>query len=275
MRTNHTTRLALLLAILLLLTGCTQVPRGVDRETATQGFQTMAQSMIRYAADADGEAAITLIRQPAEGWDETAYMGAYNDYNLYGYSDYLFYTVPLDDRGVYWLGGIVNYGTEGEQTLSSYLLQPVSFTDGLCRIDESPKALELAAMPELYPQGMKDAMAAGRFFRKLNPSDLSFAVENFVIPGCYKADAYCLWQNTDGSLEAAVSLKNGTDAPRPVESITLSVFGSMGEEVLVCTDAAGITLDAGTSLNRILHIAPEQLTQELDPEAHYAVMIQS
>ena len=71
MRTNHTTRLALLLAILLLLTGCTQAPRGVDRETATQGFQTMAQSMIRYAADADGEAAITLIRQPAEGWDET------------------------------------------------------------------------------------------------------------------------------------------------------------------------------------------------------------
>lgn len=245
---------------------------GVDE--AKVEFEKMCISLMEYAKNADGEKVDKLVKCYPNGFDECTYMSIFDDYNINGFPDYLYYVIPLDDKGEYYLGGIINYSSNNNQTeMSSYLLT-ISFLDGCCKIDCCSEAAELASQANLYPDGMKDAESNGRLSIRLNENDLSFAAENAVIDNIFSANTYCIWQNEDGSLDVAVSFKNGTDEIRNIENTTITVFTNDGDEVVVHEEHVNTLIDAKTTINHIAHISAESLNIEIDSDKDYIVFVQ-
>ncbi|MBE5815681.1 MAG: hypothetical protein E7320_10845 [Clostridiales bacterium] len=266
--------MALLLAAALLLTGCTGAPKGVGPDEAQAAFETLCRQMLEYSAAADGEKVLKLVAAYPEGYDECTYMSIFNEFNLQGWPDYLFYTIPLDANGTRYLGSIVNSLTENGQTRSVSDWLVVTFADGTCKIDGSPEAAELVAKLDLYPEEMKKAEADGRFTARLGESDRRFAVEKAVIPHCFTLRAYSMWQNADGSLDVAVSLSNGTDAVRPVESLTITVTDMEGNELVLYTESVSLAIESGDSENLIIRIPAGQLNTQPDDAVQYVVFVQ-
>lgn len=279
MKKTFITIFACLIAILtLMLTACGDDNSsgrgyaGVDE--AKIEFKEMCISLMEYAKNADGEKVDRLVKCYPDGFDECTYMSIFDDYNNNGFPDYLYYVIPLDDKGEYYFGGIINYSTNNNGTeMTSYLLI-ISFLDGCCKIDCCSEAEELASQANIYPDGMKDAESNGRLSRRLNESDLSFAAENAVIDNIFIANTYCIWQNEDGSLDVAISFKNGKDEKRNIKNVTITVVTNDGDEVVVHEEYVNTLIDDKTTMNHIAHISAESLKIEMDPEIDYIVFIQ-
>lgn len=279
MKKTFITIFACLIAILtLMLTACgghSSSERGyAGVDEAKVEFEKMCISLMEYAKNVDGEKVDRLVKCYPDGFDECTYMSIFDDYNNNGFSDYLYYVIPLDDKGEYYFGGIINYSTNNNGTeMTSYLLT-ISFLDGCCKIDCCSEAAELASNANIYPDGMKDAESNGRLARRLNESNLSFAAENAFIDDIYIANTYCIWQNKDGSLDVAVSFKNGTNEIRNIKNVTITVVTKDGDEVVVHEEYVNALIEAKTTMNHIAHISAESLNIEIDTEIDYMVFIQ-
>lgn len=271
--------LLLVVCLMSIVTSCgnndSSSKRGyADAQEAKVEFEKMCIDLMEYSKNADGEKVDKLVKCYPDGFDECTFMSIFNDYNINGFPDYLYYVIPLDDKGEYYLGGINNYSTENDQTeMTSYLLT-ISFLDGCCKIDCCSEAEELAIQADIYPDGMKDAESNGRLSRRINENDLSFAAENAVIDNIFSAGTYCIWQNEDGSLDVGVSFKNGTDEVRNFKNATITLLTYDGDEVFVHEEYVNALIDAKTTMNHIAHISAESLNIEIDPEADYTVFMQ-
>lgn len=281
-RKNIRTKVSIFLLVICLtfiVTSCGKNGDSSNRghasvDEARVEFEEMCMNLMEYAKNADGEKVDQLVKCYPDGFDECTYMSIFDDYNINGFPEYLFYVVPLDDKGEYYIGGIINYSTHDDQfEMSSYLLT-ISFLDGCCKIDCCSEVAELASQPDIYPAGMKDAEENGRFSGRLNENDLSFADENAVINNIFLASTYCIWQNEDGSLDVAVSFKNGTDGIKNVKNMTVSMFTYEGDEIVIHDEYVNTSIDAKSTMDYIVHISAESLNMEVNPEIDYTVFVQ-
>lgn len=270
----------LILCLLLTVTGCEKNDssnRGyASSDEAKIEFEKMCVNLMEYAKNADGEKVDKLVKCYPEDWDECTVMSIFNDYNINGYSDYLYYVIPLDDKGEYYLGGIINSSTkDGQVEQNSYLLT-ISFLDGCCKIDCCDKAAELASKVNIYPDGMKDAESNGKLSERMSESDLSFAVLDAVIANAYKAIIYCMWQNEDDSLSIGVSFKNGTEIEKSVGDIYITVVALDGTGTILegYEEHINKSVEVNSTTNIIVNIPADSLKKEIDLEKQYAVFIQ-
>lgn len=275
-------RVVLLIVLTCMLAGCDNQINTMQNGTATIDearieFEEMCTNIMEYAKNADGEAVDKYVKSYPEGWDESTVMGIFHDYNESGYPDFSYYIVPIDDKGKYYVGGIINSISlsDGKHQQTGWMV-PVSFVDGSCKIDYSEKAIQLLDNVYVYPEEMRAAENDGRYTAYFSSDDLSFADTNAVIKNTFQMKVYCIWQNEDGSISLGCSIKNGTYKEVKLGQVFITVVDNDGSAVVLNQYEAKIDecVSAQSAEHTVISVGKEYLESDPDNNLSYVCFIQ-
>lgn len=277
-------KIVIILTIMLLIISISAC--GKDKGTKEKGtatleearaeFEEMCTNIIAYTKNADGETIDRLVKCYPEGWDECTIMSYFQEYIDNGYPDFSYYVIPLDDKGEFYMGGIINSGSDGDQIMKNSWMITVSFIDGSCKIDCCDEVLELVDKVYIYPEEMKNAENEGRYNASMSENDWSFADSKVVVKNSFEMNAYCLWQNADDSISIGYSIKNGTDELKELDTIYITICSSDGTGMVldwyeVHTDKR---IEANSSENIVVNVPKNNLENDLDGDKEYTCFVQ-
>lgn len=277
-------KIVIILTIMLLIISISAC--GKDKGTKEKGtatleearaeFEEMCTNIIEYTKNADGETIDRLVKCYPEGWDECTIMSYFQEYIDNGYPDFSYYVIPLDDKGEFYMGGIINSGSDGDQIMKNSWMITVSFIDGSCKIDCCDEVLELVDKVYIYPEEMKNAENEGRYNASMSENDWSFADSKVVVKNSFEMNAYCLWQNADDSISIGYSIKNGTDELKELDTIYIAICSSDGTGMVldwyeVHTDKR---IEANSSENIVVNVPKNNLENDLDGDKEYTCFVQ-
>lgn len=267
--------------LIISVSGC-----GKDRGTKEKGtatleearaeFEEMCTNIIEYTKNADGEKVDKLVKCYPGGWDESTIMSSFKEYIDNGYPDFSYYVIPLDDKGEFYMGGIINSGPDGDQIMKNSWMITISFIDGSCKIDCCDEVLELVDKVYIYPEEMRNAKNEGRYNASMSENDWSFADSKVVVKNSFEMNAYCFWQNEDGSISIGCSIKNGTDELKELDNTYITICFSDGTGMIIDGYEVHVdkSIDANSSENIVVNVPKNNLENDLDGDKEYTCFVQ-